>query len=156
MKIGKEKVYLLSFILSFLLFVFTQAITAETNDVAKSEATAEDRGNRAEVEAFFDNLVPEMMEKHRVPGVSIALINDYRVEWAKGYGVLEAGSSQEVTPETLFQSGSVGKLVVARTALHYVEKGLIELDADVNRSLISWQVPENEFTSEEKVTFAVY
>jgi len=151
-KTRKEKVYLLSFILSFLLFVFTQAIIAQINDVAKSEATAEDRGNAAKVEAFFDNLVPEMMEKHHVPGVSIALINDYRVEWAKGYGVPEIGSSQRVTPETLFQSASVGKLVVAMTALHYVEKGLIELDADVNRSLISWQVPENDFTREEKVT----
>ncbi|TKJ46854.1 hypothetical protein CEE34_06755 [Candidatus Aerophobetes bacterium Ae_b3a] len=151
-KTRKEKVYLLSFILSFLLFVFTQVITAETNDVAKAEASAEDREDVAKVEVFFDNLVPEMMEKHHVPGVSIALINDYRVEWAKGYGVLETGKSQRVTPETLFQSGSVGKLVVAMTALHYVERGLIELDADVNRSLISWQVPENEFTVKEKVT----
>ena len=35
----------------------------------------------------------ERMEYYNVPGVSIAVINDYQVEWAKGYGVLEAGGS---------------------------------------------------------------
>ena len=94
----------------------------------------------------------ERMEYYNVPGVSIAVINDYQVEWAKGYGVLEAGGSERVTPETLFQTGSLGKPVVAVAALHFVESGLLELDGDVNRSLVSWQVPESSFTVEEEVT----
>ena len=94
----------------------------------------------------------ERMEYYNVPGVSIAVINDYQVEWAKGYGVLEAGGSERVTPETLFQTGSLGKPVVAVAALHFVESGLLELDGDVNRSLVSWQVPESSFTAEEEVT----
>lgn len=96
--------------------------------------------------------LPERMEYYNVPGVSIAVINDYQVEWARGYGVLEVRKSELVTPVTLFQTGSVGKLFIAVAALHYVESGLLVLDDDVNRSLISWQVPENEFTVEEKVT----
>jgi CubicO group peptidase (beta-lactamase class C family) len=94
----------------------------------------------------------ERMEYYKVPGVSIAVINDYQVEWAKGYGVLEAGGSERVTPETLFQAASVGKPVVAVAALNFVERGILELDGDVNRSLVSWQVPESEFTAEENVT----
>lgn len=94
----------------------------------------------------------ERMVYHNVPGVSIAVINDYQVEWARGYGVLQAGMSERVTPETLFQAGSLGKPVVAVAALHFVESGLLELDSDVNRSLVSWQVPESSFTAEEKVT----
>jgi CubicO group peptidase (beta-lactamase class C family) len=94
----------------------------------------------------------ERMAYYKVPGVSIAVVNDYQVEWAKGYGVLEAGSSEPVTPETLFQAASIGKVVVAVAALHYVELGALELDGDVNRNLVSWQVPENGFTTEEKVT----
>ncbi len=94
----------------------------------------------------------ERMAYHNVPGVSIAVINDYQIEWAKGYGVLEAGKSEPVTPDTLFQVASVGKVVVAVAALHYVEKGALDLDSDVNHSLVSWQVPDNEFTAEEKVT----
>ena len=94
----------------------------------------------------------ERMAYHKVPGVSIAAINDYQVEWARGYGVLEAGGSEPVTPETLFQAASVAKPVVAVAALRYVESGALDLDGDVNQSLVSWQVPENEFTAEEKVT----
>jgi CubicO group peptidase (beta-lactamase class C family) len=94
----------------------------------------------------------DRMAHYRVPGVSIAVINDNRIEWAKGYGVLEAGTDAPVTPDTLFQTGSIGKPVVAAAALHLVEQGLIDLDADVNDYLVSWQVPENEFTAQEKVT----
>jgi CubicO group peptidase (beta-lactamase class C family) len=94
----------------------------------------------------------ERMAYYNVPGVSIAVINDYQVEWTRGYGVLEAGKSEPITPDTLFQVASLGKVVVAVAALHYVEKGALDLDSDVNQSLVSWQVPENEFTAEEKVT----
>jgi CubicO group peptidase (beta-lactamase class C family) len=94
----------------------------------------------------------ERMQRHHVPGVSIAVINDFQVEWSKGYGVLEAGGSEPVTPDTLFQVASPGKVVVAVAALHYVDKGLLELDRDVNASLTSWKIPENAFTAEEKVT----
>ncbi|MFL7811931.1 MAG: serine hydrolase domain-containing protein, partial [Anaerolineae bacterium] len=87
----------------------------------------------------------ERMQRHHVPGVSITVINDFQVEWSKGYGVLEAGGSEPVTPDTLFQVASPGKVVVAVAALHYVDKGLLELDRDVNASLTSWQIPENAF-----------
>ena len=94
----------------------------------------------------------ERMDFFQVPGVSMAVINDYRIEWAKGYGVFEAGQKRPISPETLFQAGSIGKLLVAVGALHYVERGALELDGDVNRSLVSWKVPESEFTATEKVT----
>ena len=96
--------------------------------------------------------ITDRMAYHNVPGVSIAAINDYQVEWARGYGVLEAGGSEQVTPETLFQVASIAKPVVAVAALYYVERGFVDLDSDVNSRLVSWQVPENEFTVEEKVT----
>ena len=94
----------------------------------------------------------DRMAHYNVPGVSIAAINDYQIEWVRGYGVLEAGTSEPVTPETLFQAASIAKPVVAVAALHHVERGLVELDGDVNRRLVSWQVPENESTAQEKVT----
>ncbi len=94
----------------------------------------------------------ERMEHHTVPGVSIAVINDYQIEWAKGYGVLEAGGDEPVTTESLFNAGSILKPVMAAAALALVEDGLLDLDRDVNDRLLSWQVPENEYTIAEKVT----
>jgi CubicO group peptidase (beta-lactamase class C family) len=87
-----------------------------------------------------------------VPGVSIAVIHDFEIEWAKGYGVLELGGSEPVTPETLFQAASVSKPVTAVGALHYVERELLDLDENVNDRLVSWRVPENEFTAQADVT----
>jgi CubicO group peptidase (beta-lactamase class C family) len=94
----------------------------------------------------------ERMQHYGVPGVSIAVIDDYQLEWARGYGVVEAGSSEPVTPDSLFNAGSVAKPVSASAALALVERGLLDLDQDVNERLVSWRVPENEYTAEEKVT----
>jgi CubicO group peptidase (beta-lactamase class C family) len=94
----------------------------------------------------------ERMEHYGVPGVSIAVINDYSVEWAKGYGTMDVSTSIPVTTETIFEAASASKLLTAVMALRYVQEGLLELDTNVNNYLKSWQVPENEFTEQEKVT----
>ena len=94
----------------------------------------------------------ERMRHYKVPGVSIAVINEGRVEWALGYGTLEVGGKQPVTNNTLFQSASISKPIAAIAALQLVEEGKLNLDEDVNQKLTSWKVPENEFTRQEKVT----
>jgi CubicO group peptidase (beta-lactamase class C family) len=94
----------------------------------------------------------ERMDYYGVPGVGIAVIDDYQLEWAKGYGVLEAGGDEPVTADSLFHAGSVAKPVSAAAALVLVERGLLDLDEDVNNKLVSWLVPENEYTAQEKVT----
>lgn len=97
------------------------------------------------------NLV-DRMAYYQVPGVSIAMINNFQIEWAKGYGVLEAGGDQPVTTETIFQPGSTAKPIVAMAALHLVEAGELALDLDVNNQLISWKIPENQLTARSPVS----
>jgi CubicO group peptidase (beta-lactamase class C family) len=94
----------------------------------------------------------DRMAFYDVPGVSVAVVHDYQVEWAKGYGVLEAGGSEAVSTETLFHAGSIAKPVSAAATLTLVEQGILHLDEDVNAKLISWHIPENEHTAVEKVT----
>jgi CubicO group peptidase (beta-lactamase class C family) len=94
----------------------------------------------------------ERMEHYDTPGVSIAVIHDYEIEWARGYGVLRAGGNEPVTPETLFHAGSLAKGVSTVGALTLVDRGLLDLDGNVNDRLTSWQVPESALTAEEKVT----
>lgn len=94
----------------------------------------------------------DRMQFYKTPGVSIALINGGRIEWARGYGVLEAGGKESVTQETLFQAASISKSLSAMLALRLVEQGKLDLDSDVNQRLVSWKIPENEFTREQKVT----
>ena len=94
----------------------------------------------------------DRMNFYKTPGISIAVIDNGRIEWARGYGVRETGGSEAVTPETLFQAASISKPVAAVAALRLVQQGKLDIDEDVNRSLTSWKVPENEFTSARKVT----
>lgn len=67
----------------------------------------------------------ERMEHYQVPGVSIAIIDDFKIDWARGYGVLEAGGAELVTAETLFHAGSMAKSISAAAALGLVEGGLL-------------------------------
>ena len=94
----------------------------------------------------------DRMEYYGVPGVSIAVVDGFELAWAKGYGVLEAGGTDRVTPDSLFNAGSIAKPVSAAAALALVEQGLLDLEKDVNDKLVSWHVPENEYTAQEKVT----
>jgi CubicO group peptidase (beta-lactamase class C family) len=98
--------------------------------------------------------ITEMMELLGIPGVSVAVIDNGRIEWARAWGVKEAGAAggQALDPDALFQAASVSKPVVAMAALSISAEGKIDLDADVNRYLNSWKVPENGFTKTEKVT----
>lgn len=94
----------------------------------------------------------QLMELYKVPAFSIAVIEDYKIAWAKGYGTIGTGSNGPVTTKTLFQAGSISKPVAATGALYLVEHGKLSLDEDVNTKLKTWKVPENEFTKEQKVT----
>lgn len=92
------------------------------------------------------------MGLHQVPGLSIALINNNAIEWSQGFGLSEKGGQYPVDTCTLFQSGSIGKSVIASTALQFVEKDKFKPDMDVNRILLSWKIPENSFTLRSPVT----
>jgi CubicO group peptidase (beta-lactamase class C family) len=98
----------------------------------------------------FRTLRSEMSRLH-IPGASIAVIHNGSVEWAKGYGVTSEGG-RAVTPETIFQAGSVSKSVAALAALRLVEQGKLSLDTDVNKYLESWKVPPNVLTRHAQVT----
>jgi CubicO group peptidase (beta-lactamase class C family) len=98
--------------------------------------------------------IEERLRQHKVPGASVAVIRDFKVEWARGYGVRDAGTREPVTERTLFQAGSISKPVAAMTILKKVEQGRLSLDEDVNARLVSWKLPGNEFTAKRKVTLA--
>lgn len=98
--------------------------------------------------------IQERLKFHKIPGVSIAVINDYKIEWAKAYGVKDVDTNEPVSTETLFQAGSISKPVAAMVALKKVEQGKIALDEDINNKLTSWKLPDNGFTDKRKVSLA--
>lgn len=94
----------------------------------------------------------QWMTALEVPGVSVAVIDDYQVAWANGFGVADAGTQAAMTPETVLQAGSIAKALTAMAALRAVEDGKLSLDTDINASLTSWRLPGNDFTVQQPVT----
>jgi CubicO group peptidase (beta-lactamase class C family) len=83
------------------------------------------------------------MQQLHIPGVSIAIVHHGVIEWARGYGIATPAGAP-VTPDTLFQAGSISKPVASMAALHLVQEGKLSLDADVNTKLTSWKVPPSD------------
>ena len=96
----------------------------------------------------------ERMKHWKVPGLSIAVVKDFKVEWARAYGVKDIDTKEPVTTDTLFQAGSISKPVAAMVALKRVQQGKISLDENINNKLVTWKLPDNEFTAKKKVTLA--
>jgi len=92
------------------------------------------------------------LEQHHVPGLSIAVVHDGRIDWARAYGLLENRKPERIDTSTLFQAASISKPVSAVVALRMVEMGMLSLDEDVNLKLLSWKVTRNELTRGRPVT----
>ena len=98
------------------------------------------------------SMVAELMEEFGVPGVSVAVIQDFKIHWAKAYGVADVETGQLVDIETMFQAASISKPVAAMGVLRAVQDGLFSLDDDINDILDSWTLDGREFTRNRPVT----
>ncbi len=129
------------------------------------KAFAQNKSLSVRMEDVENNLIPfvpvngfkgwniiDRMKYYRVPGVSIAVFKDYKIDWAKGYGLADTTKKIPVTTETMFSAGSISKFLMAVTALKMVENKRIELDKPINNYLTSWKISENEFTKKTPVT----
>jgi CubicO group peptidase (beta-lactamase class C family) len=101
-----------------------------TTMAAFSSSLVAQDGNPA---ARVDSLVAVEMRWQRIPGLSLAVVRDGRVVLARGYGMANLEHQVPVKPETIFQSGSVGKQFTATLVMMLVEEGKIGLDDPITR-----------------------
>ncbi|WP_282087257.1 beta-lactamase family protein [Aquimarina algiphila] len=143
-------------IISVLLLIFLfQSGTAQSNtdttiDLIKKVETS--LTTRVHIEGDTTWSIEERMKHYGIPGVSIAVINNGKIAWAKGYGVMDTKSKVPVTDKTLFQVSTIGMSLTAYGALRLVDQNKVTLSEDINSYLKSWKLPDSEFTKEEKVT----
>ena len=124
-----------------VLFSVGQAQEPIATQIARVEAAQSP--NR---QGFDPYTIQEMMKLFHVPGVSIAVVRDFKVQWTKTYGAADVVTDAPVTQETRFQAASISKPVTAFAVLRAVDSGKLSLDEDVNKYLKSWKVPVNEYT----------
>lgn len=96
----------------------------------------------------------ERMKYYKVHGLSIAVINNYKVEWIKCYGFADTVTKTPVTPETMFQIASVGKTINSLGVLKLAENKKLDLYADINNYLNSWKFPYDTVSRNKKITVA--
>ena len=80
-------------------------------------------------------LMQQLLKQSNVPGVSIAVIKDFKVALAVAYGVADAETGAPVTTRTMFQAASISKPVAAMASLKAVQEGKFKLDQDINTIL---------------------
>ena len=83
-----------------------------------------------------------------VPGVAVALVRDGQLTWSKGYGQADTARGVPVTPDTVFQVGSISKPVTAWGVMRLVQQGKLDLDAPVDRYLTRWHLPPAPFDAD--------
>jgi len=91
--------------------------------------------------AKVDEYVKAEMRRQKIPGVSLAIMKDGKAILAKGYGFANVEHKVLVKPETVFQSGSVGKQFTATAVMMLVEDGKIGLDEKISKYL--GEVPDS-------------
>ncbi|WP_343069732.1 amino acid adenylation domain-containing protein [Streptomyces olivoverticillatus] len=119
----------------------------ELTDLLRQGAgTVGKRSRRRVAEDPFGAAVDEVqsvMARNEIPGVSLALIQDGKTALVRSFGVVGGGSSEPVTPETVFAAGSISKHVTTFTVLRLVSEGRLDLDRDFNDYLSSWRIPSD-------------
>lgn len=96
----------------------------------------------------------ERMAYYKVRGLSVAVVNNYQVVWAKGYGWADEKEKRPVTPQTLFEPGSISKSLNAVGVLKLVQDKKLDLNADINTYLTSWKFPYDSLSKNKKITLA--
>jgi CubicO group peptidase (beta-lactamase class C family) len=115
-----------------------------------------ENGLRADVEVEGQEVtyynIEDRMKELNIPGLSIAVLRDGEIEWAKAYGLADVTEGRKMTTETMLLAASISKPVSATRVHQLVEEGIVHLDSNINNYLSSWKLPDNKFTVTEKVT----
>lgn len=93
-----------------------------------------------------------LLERHKLPGISVVVVDDYRLVYAEGFGVKEYGQAAKVDTHTAFSAASISKSVTGLVAAMLVEAGVLDLDVPVSRYLKRWRLPESAFTATVPIT----
>ncbi len=92
----------------------------------------------------LDAFIQHEVETKNLPALSIALVDDQKVVWARGYGFADPQAKTPATSDTVYRVGSVSKLFTDLAVMQLVERGALDLDAPITRVLPDFK-PVNRF-----------
>lgn len=117
----------------FLLFL----LIAGFSNVLGEDRRLTEKGEVAAAIAVFDAWVKQTVSEREQPGISIGLVYDQELIWAKGYGYADLEKKIPATPSTAYRIASITKLFTATAILQLRDEGRLQLDDPVAKHL-SW------------------
>ena len=96
--------------------------------------------------------IGSLIEYYDVPGVSVAVIRNFELDYVEVHGVKSETTQEPVTAGTLFQAASLSKGVSATAVMSLVQDGEVSLDVEINDYLTTWKLHDNAYQDNEKVT----
>jgi CubicO group peptidase (beta-lactamase class C family) len=105
------------------------------------------------IDGKFSSLA-ERMEHYKVVGLTVAVIDNYQIVWAKGYGFADKKEGRKVTTNTMFEPGSISKSLNAVGILQLAQQGKLDLYQDINKYLTTWKFPYDTVSHGKKITTA--
>lgn len=138
-----------NFLVSACITFFFSCSTAKQSVAAQKEDPVQKKSDSFYQEIHKTGL--EASQKNNVPGVAVAFIENGKIAWIQGLGYADLESKTPVTAQTIFNIGSISKVVSAWGFMQLVEKGSVKLDDPVNPSLTRWKLPSSSYDT-SKVT----
>jgi serine beta-lactamase-like protein LACTB, mitochondrial len=86
----------------------------------------------AKIQAI-ERVVSAEMSRYKVPGMTVAIGEDLRLAWSKGFGLADVENAVPATPATEYRIGSISKPITAVAVMQLVESGKLDLDAPIQK-----------------------
>ncbi|HLK27928.1 MAG TPA: serine hydrolase [Puia sp.] len=146
---------MLKLILTLLSIIFFSTfINAQTADSTKINEVEKNLVGLIHVDGEAPWSIKERMGHYHVNALSVAVIQDYKITWAKAYGWADDSLKIAATDQTLFQGGSISKSLNAVGVLRLAQEKKIDIYADINNYLESWKFPYDSVSKGKKINIA--
>jgi CubicO group peptidase (beta-lactamase class C family) len=145
---------LLYIVLTASFFSKAQGTTYSSEIEGRIREVESNLGGPVQIVGMPNWMLAERMKFYHCNGVSIAVIKDYKIQWARGYGFADSLDQRPVTTSTLFQAGSNSKSLNAIGLLKLAQEGKIDLHTDINQYLKTWKFPYDSLSKGKKITIA--
>ena len=145
---------LVSLLLTLMIAFFGLSSSAQTVDSLKVKAVENGLEGALKSEGQKPWSIQERMTYYHIKGLSIAVICNYKLVWAKGYGWADDSLKIPVTTQTLFQAASLSKSLNSVGVLKLLQDKKLDIYADINNYLSSWKFPYDSLSKGKKISMA--
>lgn len=109
------------------------------------------RGDYSHAQKYLSWLIDREMTQSEITGISIALVDDQKIIWQRGFGYADLENKVPATPETVYRAGSIAKVFTAAAAMQLAEQGKLDIDQPLANALPEFSI-KSRFPNADPVT----